>query len=64
MMNTNLDEFNDSGYMRIVVQGCQALAHSIQGKKAALLFVSKLLVNYNNHVQALNMVSVLLSVDQ
>lgn len=56
MQNTSLEEFDSCGYTRILVQGCQVLSRSIQGRKASLLFVSKLLVHYNNHIQALQMV--------
>lgn len=47
VQNTTLDEFSRCGYMEIVVKGSQALASTIQGKKAALLFISRLLVRYN-----------------
>lgn len=56
MLNTSLEEFERCGYMKILVQGSQALAGSIQGRKAALLFISKFLVHHNNHIQALHMV--------
>jgi hypothetical protein len=56
MQNTTLEEFNNCGYMPIFVQGSQALARSIQGRKAALLFMSKMLVHYGNHLQVLHIV--------
>jgi hypothetical protein len=33
--------------MNIFIQGAQALATTIQGKKASLIFTAKLLVNYD-----------------
>lgn len=33
--------------MSIFVQGAQALATTVQGKKAALIFMAKLLINYD-----------------
>lgn len=56
MLNTTLQEFNQSGYMNIFISGSQAIAHSIQGKKATLLFTSKLLLQYNNTQETLNYV--------
>jgi hypothetical protein len=48
MLNTTLQEFNQSGYMGIFISGSQAIGHSIQGKKATLLFTSKLILQYSN----------------
>lgn len=56
MQNTSLEEFNQSGYMSIFVRGSQALGQSIQGRKATLLFISKLIVHYGDHMSALQMV--------
>lgn len=61
MQNTSLQEFNQSGYMSIFVRGSQALGQSIQGRKATLLFVSKLIVHYGDHMTALQMVPFFLS---
>lgn len=56
MQNTSLEEFNSCGYMNILVRGSEALAQSIQGRKATLLFFSRLLVHYGNQMQVLHMV--------
>jgi len=44
--------------MAIFVQGAQVLARSVQGKKAALIFMTKLLINYD--VEVLKYVNLLL----
>jgi len=50
MLHTTLDEFYNTGYLSIVVKGGQALAtSSIQGRKASLLFICKLMTVYNTN---------------
>lgn len=56
MLNTTLQEFNQSGYMGIFISGSQAIGQSIQGKKATLLFTSKLILQYGNTQQTLGYV--------
>ena len=54
-MAISLAEFNHCGYMSVFVKGAQVIGATLAGRKATLLFVSKLLVN-EDPVQVLPMV--------
>jgi hypothetical protein len=60
MMHTTLEEFYQSGYLSLVVQAGQATGQSIAGRKASLLFICKMIVNYDTSA-ALRLVLVALS---
>ena len=47
MNHTSLEEFCNYGYMNVFVQGAQHIAQSISGRKATLIFTSRLLLRYN-----------------
>jgi hypothetical protein len=47
MLNTSLMEFCDSGYLMLTLQGGQVVSKSIAGKKASLIFICKLTLNYD-----------------
>lgn len=56
MTHTTLQEFFNSGYLNLVVQGSQIIAGaSIQGRKSSLLFICRLISFYNN-ISVLDMV--------
>ena len=50
-----LDEFTQCGYMNVFVQGAQVIGGNVIGRKATLIFVSKLLLQHD-HVRVLQMV--------
>ena len=56
MLNTTLAEFFDSGYLMLTLQGGQIISKSITGRKASLLFLCKLTLNYDI-VQLLQLVT-------
>jgi len=47
MVNTTLQEFAESGYLNLAVQGGQVISKSTQGRKATLIFFSKLILFYD-----------------
>lgn len=55
MLHTTLEEFFQSGYLQLVVQAGQATAQTISGRKASLIFLCKMIVNYDP-VEALRLV--------
>jgi hypothetical protein len=56
MIHTSMQEFFNSGYLNLVVQGSQIIAGaSIQGRKSSLLFICRLISFYNN-ISVLDMV--------
>lgn len=57
MIHTTLSEFYQSGYLSLVVQAGQATGYSISGRKASLLFICKMIVNYDT-AEALRLVIV------
>jgi hypothetical protein len=47
---TNIDNFNSSGYFKLAIMGTEAIiTKSIAGKKIGVLFIFKLLHNYNTN---------------
>jgi hypothetical protein len=47
MINITLQEFAESGYLNLVMQGGQVISKSTQGRKATLIFFSKLILFYD-----------------
>lgn len=61
---TSIDKFYESGYFKITMVGIEATAkQSIAGKKLGVLFVFKLLINYDLNI-VLNYVSFLMILDE
>ena len=57
MINITLLEFAESGYLNLVVQGGQVISKTIQGRKATLIFFSKLILFYDT-LNCLDMVNI------
>ena len=50
MKNVGIDDFYNSGYLNLAVKGSEAIINnSIQARKSAVLFISKLIISYDSN---------------